>query len=260
MIKGNVKFWAKTEFSISSFDEYIQTISKLKNHFTDDLILFRGQTCNKPLRPSLGRKEILETGENIKDFEKEIFDDFKKRYIAYSKVKCDNNWDLLALAQHHGLPTRLMDWTESALVALWFATEREDEEVGVVFILIPEKTDILDVTQKETGDVFSRKATKFFCPNHISERITAQSGWFSCHVINSNNAFFKLESMSKYKNKLKKITIKKNIFPEIRSKLNLMGINGSTVYPDLVGLSKYLKWKHLKIDDNKLFREDPEDH
>ena len=173
--KGELFFWAKKEYKIADFDDFIITVSKLKNHFTNDLMLFRGQPCDRPLLPSLGRPEIIDNVLDIKEFEEELFDDFKKRYIAYSRIKCDNHWDLLALGQHHGMPTRLMDWTESALVALWFATEQDDDK-GVVYIIFPEKSDIINVEQKDNDSPFTRRSTKFFCPNHISNRITAQSG------------------------------------------------------------------------------------
>ena len=253
---GQLKFWAKREHNITSFDNFVHTISKLKNHFSTDLILFRGQPCDKPLKPSLGRDDLIKKTQDIGKFEKELFSDFRKRYIAYSQMQYNNDWDLLALGQHHGLPTRLMDWTESALVALWFATEREPDDKGVVYMIVPTDEDIMDVSKKENGSPFDRSSTKFFCPNHISERIKAQSGWFSCHALNKEKGFYKLETMSKYKKKLKKLILTKEIFPEIRSKLNIMGINGSSIYPDLVGLSKYLKWKHLREDDYTLLIDD----
>jgi hypothetical protein len=243
-----------TEISIESFNHYTSVVSNLQVEFSNRLILFRGQTCDKPLVPKLARENIKNKVEDIKKFEKELFADFSKRYMAYSQKKFDNDWDLLALAQHYGLPTRMLDWTESALMGLWFATEKEvKEDCGVVWSLVADEKDILDVKEKddESGDYispFARTITKIFSPNHISERITAQSGWFTCHAIKTDGKVLDFKTIARYRGKLKKLKIATHLFPTIRAQLNLMGINASTVYPDLEGLSKYLKWKYLRED------------
>jgi hypothetical protein len=227
---------------IKNFRGYIDFIADFGDVITQNVCLFRGQCCDKPLVPRIGRFEEIE----IKNFEKNLFEDFQKRYLAYSSKTYINDLDLLALGQHFGLPTRLLDWTESSLVALWFATEKDiEDEYAVVWMFIPDDKDNIDV---KGFNPFTNDNTKVFSPNHISERITAQSGWFTCHKLMKNNKFLKFETLPKYKEKLIKIIIPKRIFAEIRVKLNTMGINSCTVYPDLIGLSKYLTWKHLKAE------------
>jgi hypothetical protein len=251
-IRGKKAIWAQGEIVITSFDHYVQVISKLKGHFSDELILFRGQPCDKPLLPKIGRDEIKKTISDLKKFENGIFEDFKKRYQAYSRKDFSNEWDLLALAQHHKLPTRLLDWTASALVALWFAVEKEiDGDCGIVWFFQPEEEHII-TNQEKSEDIFTRRATKIFSPNHISERITAQQGWFTCHVITSENNIIAVENNRKYSKKLKRLIIHNKLFPEMRLMLETMGINASTVYPDLTGLSQYLQWKYLKKDEYSL--------
>ena len=254
-VTGEKIAWSLTT-PIKSFEDFIKRISSLEEYHQDNLLLFRGQPCDKPLLPKLGRDDIAKSiSNNFKDFESKIFSDFSKRYLAFHTKVYTNDWDLLALGQHYGLPTRLLDWTESALIALWFATEKklENHDTGVVWYLIPDEADIIDPKKKESGieqNPFTRKATKIFCPDYISERIIAQKGWFSCHTLRSDNRFIEFETMAKYKYKLGKWIIDCKLFPEIRRKLNTMGINGNAVYPDLQGLTNYLKWKHLKLDNN----------
>ena len=68
---------------IKSFKEYLNFIGDLGDSFTQELCLFRGQLCDKPLIPKLGRLAL----DNIKEFETRLFSDFQKRYLAYSKKK-----------------------------------------------------------------------------------------------------------------------------------------------------------------------------
>ncbi|MCC8034843.1 MAG: FRG domain-containing protein [Rikenellaceae bacterium] len=227
---------------IRGFNEYMEIVSDFADGLGQDLCLFRGQPCDKPLVPNLGRLGL----ENIRQYEADIFADFAKRYRPYCPKTCDNDFDLLALGQHFGLPTRLMDWTESALVGLWFATETDiTDHHSVVWMFSPAPEDILDTKEPSPFEVNS---TRVFCPNHISARITSQSGWFTCHHLKENDRFLRFERLKKYHEKLIKIEVPRTTFPEIRVKLNMLGVNAATVYPDLSGLARHLKWKHLKAE------------
>lgn len=175
------------EHTIQSINEYIDLIENVKTNNVAignkaDLI-FRGQSSDKPLLPKLARLTL--NGE-MAIMEKLMLDEFKRGSLPLTEFKPENNWDWLALAQHHGLPTRLLDWSYSALAALWFAVQnppKKDDsgnlENGVVWILAGLVNDFRTNTEKT--DPLSNKITKIFRSTVVSRRISAQAGLFTVH-------------------------------------------------------------------------------
>src|SRR4029077_18713679 len=110
--------------------------------------LFRGQRQDKPLLPKIGRGTLKP---DFLKLEQELLDDFKKRNTPYIESSRHDPWDLLAVAQHHGLSTRLLDWSASPLAALWFAVRHdpEDGEDGVVWILPFSKDEIANQEKED---------------------------------------------------------------------------------------------------------------
>lgn len=92
-------------------------------------VVFRGvaDSIDHKLIPSLGRLVDLKdlTLQQVNDYEFEILNTFRLRAFNELPKEPKNNWEWLALAQHYGLSTRLLDWSHSPLVALYFATKPE---------------------------------------------------------------------------------------------------------------------------------------
>ncbi len=138
----------------------------------DEMFLFRGQPCNSPLLPKIARKDPLK---NTSVLEMEMLSEFRLRGARFL-IQDMSDLDLLAIAQHHGMATRLLDWTTNPLVALWFSCINKDENNSHFYIYRASKQLFFD--QDADKDIFNLPVTKIFRPKLNNPRIIAQQGWF----------------------------------------------------------------------------------
>ncbi|HYE56660.1 MAG TPA: FRG domain-containing protein [Chitinophagaceae bacterium] len=190
---------------------------------------FRGHSSAEwKLIPKAGR-------EPFKDFpDGELFNTWKLRAVAYLEPYTYSDWDLLAIAQHNGLPTRLLDWSSNPLIAAFFAVIDNYDEDGAIYAHYTKFT--IDENKQQPFDGSIKKNTRYR-PRAVSRRIINQFGYFTYHVdpgraMNSNNTYGEIE----------KIIIPAKIKEQTVFALNQFGVNFLTIYPDLEGLSKQLSW------------------
>ena len=237
-------------FSVDTLSEFVTLIEKLK----DDAVksgnksdfIFRGQPEDEPLRPRIAR---LKPKGELDNIEKLVNAEYERLSFPFLEFQTQNEWDQLALAQHHGLPTRLLDWSYSALTALWFTVNKpplksEDGlKNGVVWIFKTKPSDFIDFPNDASP--FSQGRTRIFRPRSVTRRILAQAGVFTCHKKTKAGKFVPLEKNRSYKTRLVRVFVSAGSFKSIREHLLANGVSQLALFPDLDGLAKHLERRYF---------------
>lgn len=223
---------------------------------------FRGLSCvDHDLSNSLSR---LAAGHvDVDKVELSLLRNFRKYAHDQTTRGVDSIWQWLAVAQHHGLPTRMIDWTYSPFVALHFATEnpRGFGADGIVWcvnfveankllprrlrsILEEEHSQTLTVemlsefTSLRAFDSLARDPFVVFVePPSLDTRILNQFALFS--LMSSPTA--RLDDWLENRPALcRRVVVPAELKWEIRDKLDQANINERTLFPGLDGLSRWL--------------------
>lgn len=205
---------------------------------------FRGQSDSDwELVPKAGRKEFY-LQEN-KDLGR--FNVWRRQAIAYCSLP-QNELEQLAIAQHHGLATRLLDWTMNPLVACYFACYEQPDKSGAVFIYEPDRMQFLNNSNthslKDLNGVFA------YIPHAISPRVLNQKALFSVHCDAQHQLPIEPSYFDSSTPNLIKILIPAALKKEVIKLLDDYGINRTTLFPDLDGLSAHINQKTSYLIDS----------
>ena len=227
-------------------------------------VAFRGLSENYDnLKTSIQRIGSFSESE-LATRERRLIDNFR----IYASEHCtlgSSDWDVYMIAQHYGLPTRLLDWTSNPYVALFHATQNSDKlcKDGEIWYVLRDKTNAtlpppFDALLKgqqgynlfyletlknkfkklEQFDKQSKEALIWFEPPSSNSRFVNQYAFFSVMpgIATSTSEWLKRHSGCYFI-----VRIPASLKHEIRERLKIMNISHRTMYPGLSGVAKWLK-------------------
>jgi hypothetical protein len=252
------------DFRVSSWNElndrlfeesWQEALGRLRSNFAFRGVSDAGFNLDTSLM-RLGRHYDKQEGHILRNF---------RKYAHRDSVSGDSIWNWLAVAQHHGLPTRLLDWTYSPYVAMHFATEslHNFDRDGIVWTLdyvrsnqlLPEK--LKSILSEEGSNVFTvdmlaragstlsefdslsdSDFVVFFEPPSLDDRIVNQFALFS--LMSSASAALD-DWLKDHPEVYRRIIIPAELKWEVRDRLDQANITERVLFPGLDGLSRWLK-------------------
>lgn len=256
----NKKGYRINRYKIGTLSDYLDLVRIIKSKQEIEDLWFRGVTeVNYRLTPGIYRDSDPEYDQI---HENDISYEFIRKAKAYPKVGGGNisRWEWFHVMQHYGIPTRFLDWTESALIGIYYAVRRAGQNSSpCVWVLDPfwlneestGKTEVFftdPIGQTEEDEpinsycIASQNLPKYpvgIFPPYVDERMKAQHATFTIHGSHPNGLH--ILSQSSLSPRLFQLLVKKSSIERIRRELYISGVRESTIYPDMSGLAAEIK-------------------
>ena len=216
---------------VNDVRQYLGTVLEKRGR-PDDLWVFRGQRERiwDPT-PQIDRTDFVayrqEIGWDRPKHEAFLLNEFKRAARPLAPTPPQNDWEWLALAQHHGLATRLLDWTTNSLGALFFACEEQHSSADSVVWCYHHEGKAANPSENPFDSTF---VTSYW-PPHVTQRITVQGGCFTSHSAPTKRPLLK------WPGDLRQLVIPAASRHRMRRELAQLGIVKSTLFPDLDGIA-----------------------
>jgi hypothetical protein len=224
-----------TAGKITSWSDLAALVEKVSGGKTT--WIFRGEPSSTyELRPACGRQG--DSGERPRTIKYDVVNERAalRRFIydaqPYVSFAPSSELEWLAIAQHHGMATRLLDWTESLLVAAFFAVEQAGIK-GQALIYGAAGLPVLDPTR--TTDPFNVTEVAIYRPRHIDVRIAAQRSVFTVHP--DPTSAFDYPQLHAW-------TVSSKACRDLKMILDSCAINYASMFPDIEGLARHVGWRY----------------
>lgn len=252
--------------TIHSFEEYVY--DSFKDIKQDCHLIYQEDFVYRGLPSASFQLEtsLIRNCRSNMNFEKNLLRNFAKHLPTEFRQHTRSIWDIMILGQHHGLPTRLLDWSYSPLIALHFATSslkymNEDAVIWKASVMDANKTlpfCFTDTLLSESKHIFTLEDLKnytkssenelqyfedtikngflFFAPPNIDSRIAFQWSIFSLTKSKINiEEYFSKNNITVYK-----YIIPHAIKVHLRDILDHSNISERVLFPGLEGLCSWL--------------------
>ncbi len=240
-----------TTYDVNNMQDLVKAVILATQHFNNDMLWWRGQAnAQWGVQPSLYRtgKAIHEANMTLRFV--------NQARVRHAQVPSENDipgW--LFLMQHYGLPTRLLDWTQSPMIGLFFALREEeyDGKDGGLWGLQPSRLNMAQVEKKlilgsknslvsplfqaayELGKDPEAGKTLAIMAQHIDIRQMVQASEFTIH--GSDTPLDQIPEADQF---LVRIRIPQEAKSTMRKCLDVFNVSESYLFPDLEHLSKEL--------------------
>jgi hypothetical protein len=183
--------------------------------------------------------------EELVERERRLLDEFKRRARTFLPMPPSSDWEWLVLAQHFGLPTRLLDWTENPLVALFFAV-RDRNEIANDGMIYAYHHGAKAIDLSSTSDPFTLDQIELVRPPHLDQRVIVQQSVFTAEPpLYDRGGREESDIRYWYVSVRHKTTI--------RNDLAKLGISESSLFPGLASLALQIK-EELILSSAKMAR------